>query len=347
VSESGRCRASSARRALCKIALLALLPVFSFPAFSQEQGGAARAEIQARPIPHFHPADPDRRRFGALEFRGGLELTSPHKDFGGLSGFVMDADGENFIAITDKSVWVRGRIRYDGGVPAGIDEAEIAPMLGPDGRTLAARRWYDTESLTRAGTTVYVGIERVHQIVRFDYGKDGLRARGQPIAVPAEIGKLPSNKGIECLAAVPAAMPHQGALIAISERGLDADKNIRGFLIGGAAAGGFSVRRSDDFDITDCAVTPDAELVILERRFSWLRGVAMRMRRVPLSAIAPGALVDGPTLIEADFGYQIDNMEGLGVHRAPDGQIVLTIVSDDNFSPLQRTILLQFTLLDR
>ena len=44
------------------------------------------------------------------------------------------------------------------------------------------------------------------------------------------------------------------------------------------------------------------------------------------------------------MGYQIDNMEGLSVHRAPDGALVLTLISDDNFSPLQRTVLLQFTL---
>jgi hypothetical protein len=44
------------------------------------------------------------------------------------------------------------------------------------------------------------------------------------------------------------------------------------------------------------------------------------------------------------MGYQIDNMEGLSVHRTADGALVLTLISDDNFSPLQRTILLQFTL---
>ena len=39
-------------------------------------------------------------------------------------------------------------------------------------------------------------------------------------------------------------------------------------------------------------------------------------------------------------------MEGLGIHRSPQGETVLTLISDDNFSALQRTILLQFTLID-
>ena len=72
----------------------------------------------------------------------------------------------------------------------------------------------------------------------------------------------------------------------------------------------------------------------------------MRIRRVPLAALAPGATVDGPTLIDADMGYQIDNMEGLSVHRDATGEIMLTLMSDDNFSALQRTILLQFRLVE-
>jgi hypothetical protein len=34
------------------------------------------------------------------------------------------------------------------------------------------------------------------------------------------------------------------------------------------------------------------------------------------------------------------------VHHAPSGELVLTLVSDDNFSSLQRTLLLQFTLAE-
>ena len=45
------------------------------------------------------------------------------------------------------------------------------------------------------------------------------------------------------------------------------------------------------------------------------------------------------------MGYQIDNLEGLSVHRNSKGELVLTMVSDDNFSLLQRTILLQFALI--
>jgi hypothetical protein len=234
---------------------------------------------------------------------------------------------------------------YRDGKPVGISDAEIAPVLGADGRPLAARGWYDTEALTEDNGTVYVGIERVHQIVRFDFDKDGLRARGVPIPVPPDVRRLPSNKGLECLAMAPKGMPLAGTLIAISERGLDAQGNIKGFLIAGQKFGAFTVRRTDDFDISDCTTTPRGDLLILERRFSWASGVAMRIRRVALAQIRPGTLVDGPELIFADMGFQIDNMEGIAVHRGPQGETVLTLVSDDNFSPIQRNLLLQFVLV--
>ena len=142
----------------------------------------------------------------------------------------------------------------------------------------------------------------------------------------------------------PKAGPLAGTLIAVSERGARRERQYPGVPDRRATRGAFSVKRSDEFDISDCAVTPGGELLVLERRFSWTSGIAMRIRSVPLAAIEPGATVDGAVLIEADMGYQIDNMEGMGVHRARRGREVLTLVSDDNFSLLQRTMLLQFTL---
>ena len=56
-------------------------------------------------------------------------------------------------------------------------------------------------------------------------------------------------------------------------------------------------------------------------------------------------LVDGEPLIVADLAYQIDNMEGIAVHRNARNETIVTLVSDDNFSFLQRNLLLQFALV--
>lgn len=302
--------------------------------------------VAAQPIAAFDIRDPSRRQFGLLEFQGGLALRSSYKNFGGLSAIRVASDGEHFIALSDRGWWFRGRIVYDGTQPIAIADAEMAPVLGADGRPLAARGWYDTESLAEDGGTLYVGIERVHQIARFNYGKDGLLARGEPIAVPPALRALPANKGLEALVFVPKGFGLAGTLIAISERGLDNAGNILAFLIGGRSPGSFAVQRSADYDISDAALLPGGDVLLLERKFSWTGGLVIRMRRIALGEIKPGALVDGPILVEADLGYEIDNMEGLSVHRGADGETVLTLISDDNFSMIQRTLLLQFTLAD-
>jgi hypothetical protein len=276
-------------------------------------------------------------------FRGGLVLESPNREFGGLSGLRVAADGEHFLSLTDKGNWLRGRIVYRGTVPIAVADADMAPILGPDGRPLKSRGWYDTEALAMEDGIAYVGIERVNQILRFDIAKDGLRARGRPLAVPPGMKLLPHNQSIECVEVMPKGSSPAGTLVSISERGLDTHGNLMGFLIGNPG-GVFSLKRTDEFDVSDCAATPGGKLLVLERRFSWTRGLAVRVRSVPLAAIKPGALVDGRELIFADMGVQVDNMEGLSVHRAADGALVLTLISDDNFSPLQRNLLLQFTL---
>jgi hypothetical protein len=313
-------------------------------------------EVNARPIPFFEPRDRSRVRFGRLAYRSGLVLTSPHRGFGGLSGLrFLDDKGERFLALSDQGTWFTGAIRYDGSRMTGLDDVETAPMLNAEGRPITEKRlWYDTESLARDGSTFYVGLERVNQIMRFDFAKGGTRAHGEVIASPSAIRKLPYNKGLEAMVFVPKgkekdkdkSTPLAGTLIAFSERGLDADGNLLAFLIGGASPGQFAVRRTEKFDISDAVLLASGEVLILERKFSWFTGIDIRIRAIPLASIAPGALVDGPELFRADLGHEVDNMEGIDAHVTATGETVLTMVSDDNFSMLQRTLLLQFTLVE-
>jgi hypothetical protein len=302
--------------------------------------------VEAKSIATFSDRAPDQRRFGKVEYLGGLELKSSHREFGGFSAIRVAPDGEHFVSLTDKGWWLTGRILNERGRPVGIAEATMAPMLGPDGRTLAARGWHDTESLAERDGWFYVGIESVNRIVRFDFARQGLLARAEVVSAPPGISHLPFNKGLEALTFAPRDSKLAGALIGFSERGLDANGNLKAFLIDGAGSGQFSVKRRDDFDISDSATLPSGDVLLLERRFSWWTGFAIRLRRIAISDVAPDALVDGTDLLFAGLGYQIDNMEGLSIHLDSNRGTVLTLISDDNFSVLQRTVLLQFKLVE-
>ncbi|MGH6726940.1 MAG: esterase-like activity of phytase family protein [Pseudolabrys sp.] len=339
------------RRRYAAGAVLAALAVaaasYALAASLRTSQAVTRIEVRALPIESFDNRDPTRVRFGALEFRGGLALTSTYEPFGGISALLVEPDGSHFLSLTDHGSWLRGRITYENGRPTGIADAEMAPMLGPDGRPLAARGWFDTESLAEADGMVYVGIERVEKIVRFAYRRDGLAARGVPIKVPDDFKTFTYNKSLECLTVPPKGAPLAGQLIAVTEHSLDAAGNHRSYVIDGNRVMRFSVKRSgDDFDVSDCTILPPADLLLLERSFSYTRGIAFRIRRIPLARIQPGALVDGTPLIEADLAYQIDNMEGIAVHTNAAGETIITLVSDDNFSVIERNLLLQFALVE-
>jgi hypothetical protein len=305
----------------------------------------ASIEVNARPIASFDRSDRTRVRFGSLEYRSGLALTSRFPAFGGLSGLRLDAKGERFISFSDKGTWFTGRIVYSGREMTGLDDVEAAPMLGSDGQPITTRGWFDSESIALDGSLVYIGLERVNQVLRFDFSKGFTRSRGEAVPLPPAARKLPFNKGLEALVFVPKGLPLAGTLIAISERGLDAQGNLIAFLVGGPKPGQFSVRRTNSFDVSDAVLLPSGELLLLERKFSLLDGVGIRIRRIALASVAPGAVIDGPSIFDADLGDEIDNMEGIDAHVTPEGDTVLTMVSDDNFSMIQRTLLLQFTLV--
>jgi hypothetical protein len=303
-------------------------------------------EVNARSLPWFDTSDHARTRFGSLEYRSGLVLTSGFRAFGGLSGLRLDTKGERFISFSDKGTWFTGRIAYQGREMTGLAEVEAAPMLGPDGKPITTRGWFDSESIALDGQLVYIGLERVNKVLRFDFAKGFTRAWAEEVPMPAAVKKLPFNKGLEALVMVPKGLPLAGTLIAMSERGLNAEGNLIAFLVGGKTPGQFAIRRSKNFDISDAVLLPSGDLLILERKFSWLSGIGIRIRRIALASVAPNATVDGPGIFEADLGNEVDNMEGIDAHVTPDGDTVLTMISDDNFSLIQRTLLLQFTLVE-
>lgn len=302
--------------------------------------------IRAVPIRAFSPRDPSRRNFGRLTFRGGLDLRADHADFGGFSGLWRSPQGgRDLVAVSDAGHWLVATVETGvDGTPAGLARARLAPIRDARGRALGETRLYDTEGLAIADGVAYVSIERVATVLRFDFVRDGVAARGRPVPLPEATRRLPRNQGLEGIAVAPRASAIAGALVVAAERSDGRTETTQGWILGGPSPGGFRILRRGDFDVTDLAFLPDGDLIILDRRFSYLTGLAIRLRRIAATALVPGATLDGPSLLEADLGEDIDNMEGLSVHRETGGATILTLISDDNFSRLQRTILLEFAL---
>jgi len=300
-------------------------------------------DVKVTPIESFSVGEKDRRTFGALTFRSGLQLKSDFEGFGGFSG--LWRGGDELVALADNTQWLTARAVSANGRLTGLADTVVAPVLARDGKPLRRTRSYDTEGLAISGGIAYVSIERTQEVMRFNWAKEGVRARAQPVPVPAEAKNLPRNQGLEAVGVAPARSQRAGALVVIAEQnGGSTTASTRGFILTGPRPGAFDVARSGGFDVTDLAFLPSGEMLLLERRASLLTGFGARLRRIAADAVYPGATVDGPVLFEAGAGHQIDNMEGLAIHRSGAGETIVSMISDDNFSSWQRTVLLEFTL---
>lgn len=311
--------------------------------------GSFAVKIRARMLPGFSIGQPAETRFGRLTFLGGLELESDTDHFGSLSGLVTLDQGRSLIAVSDNGMWFTGRLVTDAaGRPTGVSDARMAAMLGADGEPMIGKWESDAEGLTLrdgpGGRDLVVSFEGHHRLMAYPLDAAATNGRPSPVwTVPGGPGALRGNKSLEGVAVAPKASPLAGTIVTAAERGRPDAADHPGFLVAARPAT-FTIARRDDFDVTDLAFLPNGNLLVLERRFNWVDGVRMRLLEVPAGEIRAGARLVGTTLIDADMRFQIDNMEGLAVDSDDKGATILTIVSDDNRSVLQRTLLLRFRL---
>jgi hypothetical protein len=301
--------------------------------------------ITAANIPYFGSSGTGNR-FGKLEFVGGLQLSSDARGFGGFSAFRLFPDRNHFVAITDKCLVLTAVLERDiTGAPHDVTNAVLSEMPpGPDGRPLAKSRHSDCEALEIVDGKAFVSFEKSSTIGRFAISEGGKLSDFSVAIGKDKFGRLAHNLGLESFAIFPPGTSLAGHGIAIAEDTPNANGNHRAFIDGPTANGQLEIVKRDDYAITDAAFLPDGDLIILERRFGLRISPGMRIRRLPLSQLVPGATADGEVLIEADLTHRIDNMEGIDVTTDDAGQTYLTLISDDNFNYFQSTILLEFRL---
>jgi hypothetical protein len=307
-------------------------------------------EIWAQPIAHFERGKPEVKRFGRLEFRGGLVLTSSSPSFGGWSGLVMSPDGSKLLSITDVGGWLTADVAYEAGRPVGLRNARLGPLLGTHGRPLKDKREKDAEGVTLldgslTNGTLLVSFERLHRIGRFPVRDGVVQAPTGYLPLHPDARRMSANQGIEAVTVLQGGRL-KGSVVAFAERLTRGSGYHTGWVWVHGAPKPIHLQDIGGFNITDAASLPNGDLIVLERYFRWTEGVKMRIRQLEANEIVPGARLAGHTLIEADSGFEIDNMEGLAVHKGANGETVLSLISDDNFNhALQRTVFLQFTLL--
>lgn len=260
---------------------------------------------------------------------GALILSADDPRFGGFSGLALDPDGSGFTAISDRGWFLTGRLTRDGDTLSGVTEAALHPIRDLRGQPVRGAQ-VDAEGLARgADGALFVSFEGDARVWRYD----GVAASAAALPRAPGFARLQRNSGLEALAITPG-----GALLTIPERSGALDRPFPVFRLepGARVWREGALPRDPPFLPTGADVAPDGMLYVLERDFSWLGGFSTRLRRASLS--------DGPglrpeTLFTLSGG--LDNMEGLASWRDAAGAVRLLMIADDNFNPLQRTLLME------
>ncbi len=285
-------------------------------------------------------ADLKADQVGSLRFAWGVALRSQDKGFGGLSGLMVetDGDGQRIISVTDQGDKFTAHLRLEDDQLRGVEAATLEPLADLEGRPVSGKSLGDAESITRLPDgRILVGFERNHRIWAYGPGLTGPAKAFEP---PPALARAPSNGGLESLTNWP-----DGRLLAITEQLKTDDGNFAAFLFQRGAWTSLEWKGSaPGFEPSDATVLPNGDLLVLERLWSALAPGNLRSRiiRVNGDSVKPGALLQGELVAELAAPLTTENFEGIAAFTNSRGATQLLMVSDDNFNGVQRTLLLSF-----
>ena len=314
---------------------------------AREPAPPAAIEIETRAIP-LNADDSAATEVGKLRWRGGLALTARDQRFGGWSDLWIAPDGIGLRSVSDEGSWLVANLRYarDGRL-IGVAPGMIGSLRGDDGRHLVDKLETDAEGLARLPNGGWlVSFERDHRVMHYPSGEErdgqGLAGRPRRLSAPPEFRRQPVNGGVEAIVVLP-----DRRTLMISEAMSEKPGTVVGWIVDANATWHKFHYQTRDHDHrpTSIALLPDGDLVLLERAFDVVRGVRVAVKQVKLADIQPGAIVRGKELAWLHQPLSVDNLEGIATGRGPHGETLLWLLSDDNFNPLQRTILLHFELM--
>lgn len=300
----------------------------------------ASAQMAAKPLDLratsilLDPREPNRRQLDQLTYAGGLRLKAKgYAGFGGLSGIDVKPDGE-FISQSDAGDLIRGRILLDDkGRLSGLADTSLSYLLDEQGEPPKSKSAADAEDITFLdGGGFTVSFEQDHRVLV--YSGEGPARR---LATPPDPG-MPGNSGIEALTQW--RDPAAGGELRLIEGAEDG--RAWSCDLEGAGCRQFLDPARDtpdkDFSLTGLDALPNGlGMVAVYRAYSTLRGM-----RALICWVRPGPERQVTVLGRLALPLNVDNFEGIAAVERPGGVIRLYIISDDNTSNLQRTLLMAF-----
>lgn len=262
-------------------------------------------------------------------FLGAYTWSMDDENFGGFSGLEISQDGRKIIAVTDRGHMALGEIRRESGRIVEVI-VSLQPILDTDGRPVSGGRT-DAEGLAQgADGRLFVSFEAWHRVR--SYEAPGYVA--QKLRPHKDFREMIENSSLEALA-----IDRHGHVFVLPER---SGHKTRPFPVYRYQDGKwdipFRIPRVGNFLPVGADFGPDGWLYLLERDFTGL-GFRSRIRRFDVRS----GRIAAEELLLVTATRRHDNLEGLSVWES-DGEVRLTMISDDNFKFFQRTEIVEYAV---
>ncbi len=273
---------------------------------------------------------------GTMRFVRGWHLVSPHSRFGGFSALALPGPGR-FLLVGDNGYATRLTLDKSGTV----SDVSIRALPTPDGRP-PRKAMADSEAMfvdAESGRN-WIALEGVNEIWRLDPGLSQIESRRK---LPRP--HWPANRGPETMARLA-----DGRTVVFSEDADDDPRGRAGLVYAGdpAAPGPAPVRFFYDSAgrglVSDAAALPDGRILLVHRRLGFNPVFTTIVAIVDPADIGEDAVVRARTIGRVPLPLA-ENYEGAAV--AVEGErTFLWLVADNNFNVWQRSLLLQYELVD-
>lgn len=300
------------------------------PLPDKPQPAGPEIQILTTPVP-LDPDNPQRTSLNGFTYMGGVAITDPVTNrVHGLSDLRVTPDGR-IVTISDFGDLFEAKLQFgQDSRLGGLTDGKLWTLKRPDGQPVQGKLESDAEGLAiLANGDRLVSFERDHRIWRYP------AAGGPPVAAPKPGNLFSENEGMEGLTEYPFAGP-DAYLVGSEEGELWLCKL-------SAACQTFSVLNGPDLEYGLTALAPfqDGSLVAVHRAWDPVRG-----SRITVSVYAAAALKGRQpqpmARLVLNAPLTTDNIEGVALITSPTGATRMLLLSDDNASGSQRTLLMVF-----
>lgn len=269
------------------------------------------------------------------------EMSSDFKKFGGISGLKIISHKDasypsaqfDFYFLSDDGFYLKANPEFDKqNNLKSFKIKNIVPLKSEENKILMGDKTEgDAEAIDIKNGDIFIAFERNHRVLRYANEK-----KPEHFINPENFKNLISNEGIEAMGFI------KNQLLLITENSKASPQTVKAYLYRNNILTIFYYPLYKNYNPTDLTILNDNEILVLERSYTPNFGNRARILTFQYSDIKENEIVRPKQLVKLKPPFPLDNYEAIGNIQITEQLYKLFIVSDNNFNPKQKNLLIEF-----